>query len=354
MTPQWIRDLITRRRLAVLCSLIVAGLALLIMAAGENAFVYLRQVSIGHWIGLAAMMVLIIVLNLTRLILLIDRNRYESLSPVRIVRIYLAIEFFAKISPAGSAAPLAAGALMRRHGMPFYKVVSIFFTSALADAVILLFMLSLIVVGMAAGFAFPHSFLILSSLLICTLFFFGIGLSFLLHGRYWIMASAKPAIWLGIPYRYRFKFTRFVLRVRRSLAQSLAMPAPRLAAFLLCTLAYWLTHLSTLFSVLSALGAAPDWLNTMVIQLASMLGGYLLLAPGGAASTEVTALILLSTQHTTTMAATGILIWRAMIYYLYIVLGSFATLLEINSRPDRKKAQNQTAHRRQPACPDDY
>lgn len=352
-TPQWIYDLITRRRIAILCGLIFLGLTILVGTAGESALVHLRQVSGVQWCTLAAMMLIVITLNLARLMLLVERTRYTSLTTSGIVRIYLAIELFAKISPAGSAAPVAAGALMRRHGMPFHKVVSIFFTTALADAIVLLCLLSLLVIGTAIGLAWPHPHFILSGLLAIMLLFFVTGLSFLLHGHQWVTASAKPAIWLGIPYRYRLKLARFVLRVRRSLAQSLTMPPVKLAAFLLCTLAYWLILLSTLYAALVVLGASPKWLHTLVIQFAAMLGGHMLMAPGGAAGTEVTALVLLSSQYNATMAATGILIWRVMIYYLYIFLGAIATLLEINSKPGPRKIRNRKGYSAQHSCRDD-
>jgi uncharacterized protein (TIRG00374 family) len=70
-----------------------------------------------------------------------------------------------------------------------------------------------------------------------------------------------------------------------------------------------------------------QWAWSFLIQMLSLRAGQFSLLPGGAGAAELTSAALLAPMVGKSTAAAAILIWRAVTYYFYLVVGGPVFLL---------------------------
>ncbi|MET1081296.1 MAG: flippase-like domain-containing protein [Pseudomonas sp.] len=127
---------------------------------------------------------------------------------------------------------------------------------------------------------------------------------------------------LGIGQSRRQRWIRRVLRFCAALRASLRLPRPLLWGLLLLTAVHWALRYSQLYLALCGLGSALPWSRALLVQVLALSAGQLSLAPGGAGSTELTAVALLAPWLGASTAAAAILIWRLVAFHLYLLAGA--------------------------------
>src|SRR5690554_774550 len=311
----------------LLLAMLAIGLSLPFVFAGRDVVAALCAMTLTDVATLVAVMFVLIEINAVRVMLLLP-TRYEKLTFLALLRLYLAVELFAKSTPAGAGAPLAAMRLIQPYQVPVSLYLSMLMMTAMLDLVWVatLAMMTVVLWGagaLAGGWSFSLiAFLTVMVLLLVVLLLFswnGWLADFLVRIVFILTRSERGST----------AAANALYSLRKALKSMLAMGYQRALGVIVISGCYWLLHLSVLYLVVKILGGDVSWVSLMLIQLLSMTGGYLSMSPGGAGVTDAAALLGLSFFLEASLAASAVLVWRFLMLYLYLLLGGLALAWEV-------------------------
>jgi hypothetical protein len=279
-------------------------------------------------LGMFGMIIVCWCLNTMRLRLLLGESS-SAVSVPRSLGVVMAAEFAYCATPGGSGGPLTLMAVLSRNGVGPAKSSAVFATDQLSD--LLFFLLAL--VGIMFYAVFHHlgermewmltvsGVLVVGGLCLCA----GFG-----HfHRQVIKFNGRLLKRLNTKATTRRRWARKLLHFRDALADTLKMPRKRLAGVFLLTCMHWGLRYSVLYLALRGLGVDVEWAWSFLIQMLSLSAGQFSLLPGGAGAAELTSAALLAPIVGKSTAAAAILIWRAVTYYFYLVVGGPIFLLMV-------------------------
>jgi uncharacterized protein (TIRG00374 family) len=281
------------------------------------------------------MILLCWLLNTLRLRLLLGDQRHK-VSPVKSLGVVLAAEFAYCATPGGSGGPLTIMALLGRNGVRPAKSSAVFAMDQLSD--LLFFLCALI--GILIYALFQHLSQRMEWLLIVSaVSMFGGLISCVLVARYHrllIRLSGRMLARLNVQTTTRMRWARKLLHFLAAFTDTLKLPFQTLITVFGLTCLHWILRYSVLYLALRGLGADLQWAWSFLIQMLSLSAGQFSLLPGGAGAAELTSAALLAPMVGKSTAAAAILIWRAVTYYFYLLVGGPVFLLMLG-RPLLKK-----------------
>lgn len=127
---------------------------------------------------------------------------------------------------------------------------------------------------------------------------------------------------------------RKLLQFLAAFTDTLKLPVRTLIKVFALTCVHWVLRHSVLYLALRGLGADLQWAWSFPIQMLALSAGQFSLLPGGAGAAELTSAALLAPMVGKSTAA--ILIWRAVTYYFYLLVGGPVFWLMLG-RPSLKK-----------------
>jgi uncharacterized protein (TIRG00374 family) len=140
-----------------------------------------------------------------------------------------------------------------------------------------------------------------------------------LSGRWLARANVQTAT--------RMRWARKLLQFLAAFTDTLKLPVQTLIKVFALTCVHWLLRYSVLYLALRGLGADLQWAWSFLIQMLALSAGQFSLLPGGAGAAELTSAALLAPMVGKSTAAAAILIWRAVTYYFYLLVGGPVFLL---------------------------
>lgn len=312
----------------LLGALLVAGMVPLLLG-GSGLSQRLLSFPPGLLLTMLGMIVLGWYLNALRLRLLVGRRR---LGQRRALGIVIATEFAICATPGGAGGPLTMMALLLRQGVAPAKGTATYAVEQLTD--LLFFACALVGVLL---YAVTHSLnaYIASLLGFSAALLLGVIVLLALLGRFhrqvfllngWLMGR------LGMQASRKRRWARKVLSFRNALLDCFRLPRSILLAVFLLTSLHWLLRYSVLYLTLQGLGSQLAWAWTFIVQLLALTAGQLSLLPGGAGGAELASAALLAPLVGKSTAAAGILIWRFVTYYFYLIVGA-PLFLHLAGRP---------------------
>lgn len=319
--------------------LLVIGLlaAVLIpwLLGGSETWSRLSGFPLSGLLVMFAMILLCWVLNTLRLRLLLGDQR-NKVSPIKGLGVVMAAEFAYCATPGGSGGPLTLMALLGRNGVRPARSSAVFAMDQLSDLLFFLCALS----GILIYALFQHLSQRLEWLLIVSaVSMFGGLISCVLVARYHrllIRLSGRLLVRLNVQSTTRMRWARKLLNFLAAFTDTLKLPFQTLITVFGLTCLHWILRYSVLYLALRGLGADLQWAWSFLIQMLSLSAGQLSLLPGGAGAAELTSAALLAPMVGKSTAAAAILIWRAVTYYFYLVVGGPVFVLMLG-RPLLKK-----------------
>lgn len=319
--------------------LLVIGLlaAVLIpwLLGGSETWSRLSGFPLSGLLVMFAMILLCWVLNTLRLRLLLGDQR-NKVSPIKGLGVVMAAEFAYCATPGGSGGPLTLMALLGRNGVRPARSSAVFAMDQLSDLLFFLCALS----GIVIYALFQHLSQRLEWLLIVSaVSMFGGLISCVLVARYHrllIRLSGRLLVRLNVQSTTRMRWARKLLNFLAAFTDTLKLPFQTLITVFGLTCLHWILRYSVLYLALRGLGADLQWAWSFLIQMLSLSAGQLSLLPGGAGAAELTSAALLAPMVGKSTAAAAILIWRAVTYYFYLLVGGPVFVLMLG-RPLLKK-----------------
>jgi uncharacterized protein (TIRG00374 family) len=313
----------------LLFAAILAAALVPLLLGGGDLLTQLQAFPPGLLLAMFGMVVLGWNLNALRLRLLLGNAQVRHRRALGIV---VATEFAICATPAGAGGPLTLMALLMRQGIPPTRGTALYALEQLSDLVV--FCCALVGIFI---FALSHTLNpYLSGLLGGTAALLGGSLLVLaLLGRYHrplLRGSGSLLLRLGLSPERKRRWLRKFLGFRNALRDSLRLPWRVLGAVLLLTILHWLLRYSILWLALLGLAHAVPWGWTVLIQMLALSAGQLSLLPGGAGSAELASVALLKPLVGTSTAAVAILIWRAVTFHFYLIVGT-PVFLHLAGRP---------------------
>jgi uncharacterized protein (TIRG00374 family) len=248
----------------------------------------------------------------------------------------MAAEFAYCATPGGSGGPLTIMALLARNGVRPARGSAVFAMDQLSD--LLFFLCALI--GILIYALFQHLSQHMAWLLIVSaLSMFGGLVSCVLVARYHrvlIRMGGRLLARLNVEPSTRMRWARKLLHFLAAFTDTLKLPAQTLITVFGLTCVHWILRYSVMYMALRGLGADMQWAWSFLIQMVSLSAGQFSLLPGGAGAAELTSAALLAPMVGKSTAAAAILIWRAVTYYFYLLVGGPVFLLMLG-RPLLKK-----------------
>jgi len=317
------------RSLWLLLSALLVALLIPLLFGGTGLWRQLHDFPAGLLLGMLAMILFCWNLNALRLRLLLPRHR---LGQKRALGIVMATEFAICATPGGTGGPLTLMALLMRNGVAPAQGTATFAVDQLVDLLVFACaLLGILVYGLSHALN-PH----LATLLGASVSLLGGALVLLVllgrFHRHMFRFNGRILRRLGLSARRRFSLGRKVIRFRNALRQSLRLPRTLLLGVFLISSAHWVVRYSVLYLALRGLGRELDWAWTFLVQMLALSAGQISLLPGGAGSAELASVALLAPLVGKSTAAAGILIWRAVTYYFYLLAGA-PVFLHLAGRP---------------------
>lgn len=307
--------------------LLVAIVVPFVVGGGEM-FRRLGSFPFALLLGMFGMILVCWCLNTMRLRLLLGDSS-SAVSVRRSLGVVMAAEFAYCATPGGSGGPLTLMAILSRNGVGPAKSSAVFAADQLSD--LLFFLLAL--VGIMFYALFHHlsermeglltisAFLVVGGLCLCA--------GFAHYHRQVIKFNGRLLARLKTKAATRRRWARKLLHFRDALTETLKMPRKRLTGVFLLTCMHWGLRYSVLYLALRGLGVDVEWAWSFLIQMLSLSAGQFSLLPGGAGAAELTSAALLAPIVGKSTAAAAILIWRAVTYYFYLVVGGPIFLLMV-------------------------
>lgn len=314
-----------KRAAWLLAGLLAAFLIPLVLGGGET-FQRLRSFPLDLLLVMFGMILVCWGLNTLRLRLLLG-DSVGQISRLKSLGVVMATEFAYCATPGGSGGPLTLMALLSRNGVRPAKGSAVFATDQLSD--LLFFVLALLGILIYALFHRLSQklewMLILSA--IFTLGVLCLCIGFARYHRLVIKFNGRLLKRVNTQATTRRRWARKLLHFRDALVDTLKMPWQSLAKVFFLTCLHWGLRYSVLYLALRGLGVDIQWAWSFLIQMLSLSAGQLSLIPGGAGTAELTSAALLAPIVGKSTAAAAILIWRAVTYYFYLIVGGPMFLL---------------------------
>ena len=263
------------------------------------------------------------------------------------VRAQLAWDFFSNVTPSAiGGGPVAALYVARDRRIPLGQSTAILLFNILLDQ--FLFAISVPLILLAAPFmeVFPDS-LGLAGETAFILLFLGMMVWVSVLGY---AVLIRPEVLQTIARRlFRFRFLRrFQERAAAEMSQlhqrSILIRRQPLSFFakgLLLTVIIWASRfLLPLFIVLSVFGGV-DALLMFVRTIALSIGSIVLPTPGGSGGIEGLYALLLGPLMPATLVAPTLLAWRVLGYYLFIALGVYLSMHQVQQSIRRRRARTE-------------
>ncbi|MBV7515486.1 MULTISPECIES: lysylphosphatidylglycerol synthase transmembrane domain-containing protein [unclassified Pseudomonas] len=318
--------------------LLVALLAAVLIPSllgGTETWSRLQSFPLTWLLIMFGMILLCWVLNTMRLRLLLGDQR-DKVSPFRSLGVVMAAEFAYCATPGGSGGPLTIMALLARHDVRPARGSAVFAMDQLSDLLFFLCALSAILIYAL----FQHLSQRMEWLLtVSAISMFGGLFSCVAVARYHrilIRLSGRVLARLNVKTTTRLRWARKLLHFLAAFTDTLKLPFQTLITVFALTCLHWILRYSVLYLALRGLGADLQWAWSFLIQMLSLSAGQFSLLPGGAGAAELTSAALLAPMVGKSTAAAAILIWRAVTYYFYLLVGGPVFLLMLG-RPLLKK-----------------
>ena len=304
---------------------LLVGAAVPFVLGGQQVLARLVTVPVGWLALLGAMIAVCWNLNAWRLRLMLN-GRAPGLGHGAAVATVMATEFTLNATPGGSGAPFTLAALLRRHGVAPAQATAVLAVDQLTDLLVFAALLPTVALyglarylDLAAWWQVAVPFALMLAALA------GVGLLARFQRRV-LIGSGDFLAWLGLRRRRRLRLARAVLRFRRGLEETLAVPRRRLLLMFSLCLCHWLLRYSVIYVAVLALGEHLDWVYGFFVQMVAMGAGHLTLLPGGAGGAEVAGAALLNPWLTSVTTATTIVVWRFFTFYWYLLAGGAVML----------------------------
>lgn len=319
----------------VLLVALLAAVLIPSLLGGTETWSRLRSFPL-HWLLIMFGMILLCwVLNTMRLRLLLGDQRHR-VSRRKSLAVVMAAEFAYCATPGGSGGPLTIMALLARSGVRPARGSAVFAMDQLSDLVFFLCALS----GILIYALFQHLSERLEWLLTVSAVSMSGGLiTCIMVARYHrllIRLSGRLLIRLDVKGTTRLRWARKLLHFLAAFTDTLKLPFQTLITVFALTCLHWFLRYSVLYLALRGLGADLQWAWCFLIQMVSLSAGQFSLLPGGAGAAELTSAALLTPMVGKSTAAAAILIWRAVTYYFYLLVGGPVFLMMLG-RPLLKK-----------------
>lgn len=264
--------------------------------------------------------------NTLRLRLLLG-DQCDKVSRLRSLGVVIAAEFAYCATPGGSGGPLTIMALLARYGVRPAKGTAVFAMDQLSDLLFFLCALS----GILIYALFQHlSQRMEWMLMVSAVSLFGGMISCVMVARYHRLLIRLSGRWLArvnVKAATRMRWARKLLQFLAAFTDTLKLPVQTLIKVFALTCVHWLLRYSVLYLALRGLDADLQWAWTFLIQILALSAGQFSLLPGGAGAAELTSAALLAPMVGKSTAAAAILIWRAVTYYFYLLVGGPVFLL---------------------------
>ena len=318
-----------------MCIALLVAVMIPALLGGNETWYRLQSFPL-HWLLIMfAMILLCWVLNSMRLRLLLGDER-GKVSRRKSLAVVLAAEFAYCATPGGSGGPLTIMALLARQGVRPARGSAVFAMDQLSD--LLFFLCALI--GILIYALFQHLSQRMEWLLTVSAVSMLAGLlSCVIVARYHrllIRLSGRLLARLNVKAATRMRWARKLLHFLAAFTDTLRLPMQTLITVFALTCLHWGLRYSVLYLALRGLGADVQWAWSFLIQLLSLSAGQFSLLPGGAGAAELTSAALLAPMVGKSTAAAAILIWRAVTYYFYLLVGGPVFVLMLG-RPLLKK-----------------
>jgi uncharacterized protein (TIRG00374 family) len=273
--------------------------------------------------------------NTLRLRLLLGDQR-NKVGRFRSLGVVMAAEFACCATPGGSGGPLTIMALLARHDVRPARGSAVFAMDQLSDLLFFFCALS----GILIYALFQHlSQRMEWMLMVSAVSLFGGLISCIMVARYHrllIRLSGRSLARLNVKTATRMRWARKLLQFLAAFTDTLKLPVQTLIKVFALTCVHWVLRYSVLYLALRGLGADLQWAWSFLIQMLALSAGQFSLLPGGAGAAELTSATLLAPMVGKSTAAAAILIWRAVTYYFYLLVGGPLFLLMLG-RPLLKK-----------------
>jgi uncharacterized protein (TIRG00374 family) len=326
------------RRMSRGILLLVALLAAVLIPSllgGNETWSRLQKFPLQWLLIMFGMILLCWVLNTMRLRLLLGDQR-DKVSRIKSLGVVMAAEFAYCATPGGSGGPLTIMALLARNGVRPARGSAVFAMDQLSDLLFFLCALS----GILIYALFQHLSERMEWLLtVSAVSMFGGLLTCVVVARYHrllIRLSGRLLVRLNVKGATRVRWARKLLHFLAAFTDTLKLPFQTLITVFALTCLHWFLRYSVLYLALRGLGADLQWAWSFLIQMLSLSAGQFSLLPGGAGAAELTSAALLAPMVGKSTAAAAILIWRAVTYYFYLLVGGPVFLLMLG-RPLLKK-----------------
>ncbi|RKS18789.1 hypothetical protein BJ917_4482 [Pseudomonas sp. WPR_5_2] len=305
------------------------------LLGGSETWSRLNAFPLSWLLVMFAMILLCWVVNTLRLRLLLGDQR-TKVSPVKSLGVVMAAEFAYCATPGGSGGPLTIMALLARNGVRPARGSAVFAMDQLSDLLFFLCALGAILIYAL----FQHLSQRMEWLLIVSaISMFGGLVCCVVVARYHrllIRLSGRLLNRFNVQSTTRMRWARKLLHFLAAFADTLKLPFQTLITVFALTCLHWILRYSVLYLALRGLGADLQWAWSFLIQMLSLSAGQFSLLPGGAGAAELTSAALLAPMVGKSTAAAAILIWRAVTYYFYLLVGGPVFLLMLG-RPLLKK-----------------
>lgn len=240
----------------------------------------------------------------------------------RAYALVISTEFAGAATPGGVGGPLTYLYLLRQHGLNSARAASLYAVDHIMDLAFFstAFPLALIVFTLGGRLGDPLWFAlaILGPLTGGVLAVFAL----MRHYRPLMRGMGRVLRWLRVSRRRRQRFARWIIQFRHAVGLLFAMPRHRLALLYLYCAGHWLLRYSVLPLVLFGLGQTVPWSYLFLVQGALLFAGQLSMLPGGAGGVELGFAALLAAWLDPDTLALGLLLWRFVTFYWYLLLGA--------------------------------
>ena len=259
------------------------------------------------------------------------------------LRAQLAWDFFSNVTPSTiGGGPIAPAYIARDSGIPLGEATSIMLFAMLMDQIWFTLAIPIILV---LGFyleIIPSSLGTLGTATF-TLYFVGFTIWVLIFGY---STLVRPHLLERFVDRlFRLKgLRRFHGRVLGMMNQlqdrARTLRTQPLGFYLkgfLLTVAVWLSRYMLVVTILWSVYPVVDKLLVLLRTIALMLGALVLPTPGGAGGIEGLYALLIGPLIPEALVAPTLLTWRLMGYYIFIALGAYLTVHQVQKTIHRKK-----------------
>ncbi|MFY0730461.1 lysylphosphatidylglycerol synthase transmembrane domain-containing protein [Pseudomonas sp. NFX15] len=313
-------------RALLLFVVLLAAVSIPLVLGGNEIWSRLDGFSLPWLLIMFGMILICWVVNTVRLRLLLG-DQCDRVGRLKSLGVVMAAEFAYCATPGGSGGPLTVMALLARHGVRPARGSAVFAMDQLSDLLFFLCALS----GILIYALFQHlSQRIEWMLMVSATSLFGGLLTCVMVARYHrslIRLSGRWLARLNVKPATRMRWTRKLLHFLAAFTDTLKLPLQTLIKVFALTCVHWLLRYSVLYLALRGLGAELQWAWSFLIQMLALSAGQLSLLPGGAGAAELTSAALLAPMVGKSTAAAAILIWRAVTYYFYLLVGGLVFLL---------------------------